>query len=623
MCGIAGFVGRGNLDDLNRMIQCIRYRGPDNQPVFQKENCGFAHARLSIIDLSAEANQPFFNADRSAMIIFNGEIYNFPELKAGLQKTGRYNFHTTSDTEVLMYLYEEYKEKLLEKINGMFAFAIYDFRTKELLLARDRMGKKPLHYGIFDGTIVFASELKAILAHPLATKEINLDALNEYLTFDYVPTPHSIFKNIYKLEAANYLIFRERKIIENKPYWNIQFSNSTISFDEAKTQFDKLLDNATASRLMSDVPLGVFLSGGLDSSTIAYYAQKNSSNKVNTYSIGFEDKSYDEADYAQLVSKHLGTNHHQQILTAKHTLELIPKIASLLDEPFADPSIIPTHLLSDFTRQHVTVALGGDGSDELLAGYPTFFSNYFINPYSALPGFMKKLFEKISLTIPVSDKNISFDFKVKQFLKGFESKKEYAHTLWLGSFTPNEKQQLFNADVRNKLNDKSGLRVVDDWLSQMPNKNFFNQVQYVYYKTYLLDDILVKVDRASMYSSLEVRAPFLDYKVVEFLNSLPRQYKLKGFKSKYILKEVMRGKIPSEIIDRPKKGFGIPLSHWLRNELKPLCDDLLSESSISKHQLFNPDFVKKLQKDHYARRANNRKLLWNLIVFQMWYNNYS
>ncbi|MEP7169996.1 MAG: asparagine synthase (glutamine-hydrolyzing) [Bacteroidota bacterium] len=622
MCGIAGFAGKGNVEDGWRMIKSISYRGPDFQDVYFDNNICLAHARLTIIDLSANANQPFFTEDKSAAIIYNGEIYNYLELKKELSATGRYHFRTNSDTEVLLYLYLEHKEKLFDKINGMFAFAIYDFRSNELLIARDRMGKKPLYYGVFNNTLIFGSELKAVLQHPLVSKEINLDALNEYLTFEYIPTPHTIFKKINKLEASHYLVFKNGKVSSNEPYWKINFTENKISFPDALLKFDSLLDYATSSRLMSDVPLGVFLSGGLDSSSIAYYAQKNSTQKINTFSIGFEDASYDESDYAQAVAKHLGTNHHEQKLTSQHSLELIPEIAEKLDEPFADPSIIPTYMLSKFTRSQVTVALGGDGSDELLAGYPTFLSNYFIGLYSAVPFFIKQLIRKGADILPVSDKNVSFDFKLKQFIKGFESRKEYIHTLWLGSFSPSEKKQLFNSEIRNQLIDKTGLNSIDGYLKDIPGENTFNKVLYIYYRTYLLEDILVKVDRASMFTSLEVRAPFLDYKVVEFITSLPRNYKLKGMKGKYLLKTLMRDKLPQTIIDRPKKGFGIPLSYWLRNDLKPLCDELLSEKALSKHRLFNYTFVKELKENHYSKKANNRKLLWNLMVFQMWFNKY-
>ena len=491
-----------------------------------------------------------------------------------------------------------------------------------LLLAKDRMGKKPLYYGTFNGTFVFASEIKALLQHPAVSRELNIDALNEYLTFEYVPTPHSIFKNIYKLEPAVYLLWKNGQVVKKEPYWKARFDSPAIGLDDAKRQFDSLLNDAVKARLVADVPVGIFLSGGLDSSTMAYYAQRNSTHKIKTFSIGFEDASYDESHYAALVARHLGTEHYTQILTEKQSLDIIPELSDLVDEPFADPSIIPTYLLSKFTRSRITVALGGDGGDELLAGYPTFISNYFINTYAAFPTYLKSMIKRIAYYLPVSDKNISFDFKVKQFIKGFELAKRYTHSLWLGSFSPDEKKQLFSKEALHAINNQHGLGVIDNYALEVSPATAFSELLYSYYRTYLLEDILVKVDRASMFTSLEVRAPFLDYLVVEFLSGLPKHYKLKGFTGKYILKELMRRKIPDDIIDRPKKGFGIPLSHWLRNDLKPLCNELLSEQSLAKHKLFNYPFIEQLKDEHFSIKRNNRKLLWTLMMFQMWWNRF-
>lgn len=619
MCGIAGFVGKGTEDDLWRMVKAIRYRGPDYQGISLNNNAGLAHSRLSILDLSADANQPFFTPDKNVGIVFNGEIYNFQNLKDKLLQTGKYQFSTTSDTEVLLYEYLEQGEKMLDSLNGMFAFALYDFRKNELLLARDRMGKKPLYYTVVNDTIIYASELKSILLHPSFTsKELNPNVLNQYLTFDYVPTPESIFKNIYKLEPSQYLIFKDGKIKTKQNYYRINFSRSEISFNEAVEKFDSLMSEAVKCRLMSDVPLGVFLSGGIDSSTVAYYAQKNSTAKIKTFSIGFQEKSYDESNYAKLVAAHLGTQHHEQILTAKHSLELLPEIIKNLDEPFADPSIIPTYFLSKFTRQHVTVALGGDGSDELLAGYPTFLSDKFKNIFHLLPKFVIQFLNGISDFLPPSDENISLDFKIKQFLKGFESEKKYTHTLWLGSWTPKQKNKLLTKSILSQISNSNGMNPIDKCISDIANSDSFNQLLFTYYRTYLLDDILVKVDRASMYNSLEVRAPFLDVNVVNFLNSLPKAFKIKGFNNKLILKKLMRNKIPNEIIDRPKKGFGIPVSLWLKKDLKNLCEELLSENKIKQQNIFNYGYIAQLKNEHYNSRKNHRKLLWNLMIFQMW-----
>jgi len=621
MCGLAGFIGRGDYNTGMEMIQSIRYRGPDYQGVYHHENVCLAHARLSIIDLSPEANQPMFSFDGKLGIAFNGEIYNYAALKENLFKTERYTFKTKSDTEVLLYLYREFGIKMLEQIQGMFALAIYDGEKKELLLAKDRMGKKPLYYTkSADGTFVFASELKAVLKHPSVKRELNLEALNQYLTFDYVPTPNSIIANVFKLEPATYLLLKGGEIVQKESYWNHNFlKNNAISFEDAKNHLDKLLNEATASRLMSDVPLGVFLSGGLDSSTIAYYAQKNSTQKIKTFSIGFEDKSYDEQDYAKQVAAKLGTEHNVSVLTPEKTLQLIEEIFPLQDEPFADASIIPTYYLSGFTRKQVTVALGGDGSDELLAGYPTFISEKFKNAMKYLPQGIITLLQKSVELIPASDKNISFDFKVKQFIRGFTSSENHIHQLWLGSFLPSEKRKLFRTEVYNNLQDKSGLELIDGHFGNAGPISEFDKITYYYYQTYLLDDILVKVDRASMYNSLEVRAPFLDTRVVEFLNSLPRSYKQKGLKGKFLLKKLMESRLPEQIIYRPKKGFGIPLSDWIRKDLRKNMEEVL----FSKDTLFDRNYISTLLSEHQQKKANHRKLIWNLYTLKYFLTNYN
>lgn len=613
MCGIAGFTGQGTEHVLKNMIYAIRHRGPDALITYLDEEVALAHARLSILDLRPEGNQPMFSSDRKLSIVFNGEIYNYLHLKNEL--SGKYTFQTTTDTEVLLYLYKEFGIKMLDKIEGMFVFALYNFEKKELLIAKDRMGKKPLYYSVTDTNFVFASELKAVLEHSSVKKELNLEAVNQYLTFDYVPTPNSIIKNVFKLEPAHYLIVKDNRIMEKKVYWKHDFmQNNNLAFGEATQKLGVLLNDSTASRLMSDVPLGVFLSGGLDSSTIAYYAQKNAVSKIKTFSIGFENKSYDESDYAKQVADHLGTEHFSKVLTSKHALELIDEIYPFMDEPFADASLIPTYFLSKFTREHVKVALGGDGSDELLAGYPTFISDKFKKTFSLLPPVLINGFlNLVNKMLPASDKNISFDFKVKQYLRGFLSKESHIHQLWLGSFIPGEKQRLFQPSVYATLEDPFGLRIIDYHFGQAKEKwSDFNKIIYYYYNTYLLDDILVKVDRASMYNSLEVRAPFLDRLVVEFANTLPKKFKQNGLNGKYILKKLMEDKLPQAIVHRPKKGFGIPLSDWIRNDLKFEMERVL----YTEDAYFNQEYIRQLLTDHYFRKNNNRKLIWNLYILK-------
>jgi asparagine synthase (glutamine-hydrolysing) len=623
MCGIAGFVGAGVEADLMKMIGSIRYRGPDFQGTVIKENVGLAHARLSIIDLDRRSNQPFFSPDGRFGMVFNGEVYNYLDLKDALERTGKYTFVTTSDTEVVLFAYAEFGKSFLQKIDGMFALAIYDFDEREMLLAKDRMGKKPLYYTVQGKTLIFASEMKAVLTHPLVKRNLDLNALNEYLTFDYVPVPHTIIKNIYQVKGSNYVVFKSTAEIERITYWRPAFEKSDISYPSAQIKLDQLLDRAVGRRLMSDVPLGVFLSGGLDSSTVAYYASKHSTHKLQTFSIGFNEKSYDESRYARMVAAQLGTDHNEKILTVSHAIDLIPEVYGKLDEPFADPSIIPTYLLSTFTKEKVTVCIGGDGSDELLAGYPTFISEQLARYFHALPKSAIHFLDWITDLIPVSDKNISFDFKVKQFLKGFEQGRMHTHALWLGSFRPGMKARLFTADAKNQLSNGDGLHIVDTYVDEVKNEEYFDQLLYTYYRTYLQSDILTKVDRASMYTSLEVRAPFLDTALVNFVNSLPKKYKIKGNQGKRILKDTMRGKLPDQIIDRPKKGFGIPVSLWLKNELRELTTELLSKKQIEEQGIFEYHIVQKLLSEHHKGQKNHRKLLWNMMVFQLWFNGYA
>ena len=620
MCGIAGFTGGGNRSDLENMIAAIKHRGPDDEGVFLVGDVGLAHARLSVIDLSERGHQPMFNDDKTIGIVFNGEIYNFKELRNELIKLG-YKFKSDTDTEVIIYLYEEFGESCFERLNGMFAIGLYDFRLGKLILARDKMGKKPLYWAIFGGTLMFASELRAIMEHRIFKKELNLDALNKYLTYEYVPTPHSIFKNVYKLEPASYLVYQNKEIKKIK-FWEIEFNNSDISFDEAITQLDKKINESVKLRMVSDVPFGVFLSGGLDSSTIAYYAQKNSSRKIKTFSVNFEEKSFDESKYAQKVSDILGTEHYDQLLTTKNLIETLSTI-DLIDEPIGDASIIPTYLLSKHARNYVTVALGGDGGDELFAGYPTFQADVLAGIYEKIPTLIKKIFlEKIIHKIPETDNNFSLGFRLKTFVKGLGGDKNYRHHRWLGSFTAEEKEKLFKREIWNEIDAKKDFEEIDYYLKNIKAEDHRNKTLGLYMRTYLMDEVLVKVDRASMKNSLEIRSPFLDPNLVELANSLPFSFKLKGFTTKYILKKLMEDKLPGSIVYRKKKGFGIPLSRWLRNELKEFCDGLLSEEKIKNQGLFNYDYIAKLKLEHFDENKDNRKKLWTLMAFMIWYERF-
>lgn len=618
MCGIAGFQGTGTLEDAQRMIAQIAYRGPDAQGAVMDRNTALANARLSVIDPGHRSDQPMSDVPGELHIVFNGEIYNHNELREDLRRKG-HAFITASDTEVLLHLYREYGAAMLPKLNGMFAIAIHDTRTDELFLARDRMGKKPLHYSEAAGVFVFGSELKAVLAHPAIDAAIDPLALNSYLTFEYVPTPRGIVRGVRKLEPGHFLLVRDGRIIRDAAWWTIDLGEQEMTENDAIAQLDDALAKATERRLIADVPIGVFLSGGIDSSAVAWYAQRASTTRIKTFSIGFAERSYDESAQARLVAAHIGTEHHERILTQQDCLDLIPELYARLDEPFADASLIPTHLLSRFAREQVTVALGGDGSDELLAGYPTFLADRWRGFIHAMPRPMLHALRSAVAWLPASDKDIALDFKLKQFLRGFGTGPGHTHTRWLGSFTPEEKRSLLTPELQASLNGAHGLEPVDDLLRGSSNGEELNAIIRVYLRTYLLDDILFKVDRASMYASLEVRAPFLDPDVVALINRMPQDLKRRGSTGKYLLKRTMRGKLPDAIIDRPKKGFGLPLSAWLRGALRPMCQELLDPSRLQQQGFFDPAYVTRLVGEHMSGRANHRKLLWTLMVFQLWF----
>ena len=618
MCGLAGFIGRGNNEDLGKMIAAISYRGPDDTGIFCEKSVGLAHARLSILDLSPLGHQPMWNEGKNVAVVFNGEVYNFISLRQELEKKG-YRFKSVSDTEVILALYEEYDEKCFEKMNGMFAIALYDFANNKLLLARDRFGKKPLYYGDFSGTFLFASEPKAFFSHPSFEKKIDPISLSQYFLYEYVPTPRSIYEGVSKLAPGTYLVLQNGKIRREK-FWQPDLSARDVSIHDAERNFEQLIEESVQSRLVADVPVGIFLSGGLDSSTIAYYAAKNASKKIQTFSIGFSEKDFDESSDARKVAKHIGSEHFEVKLGGKELLGVIPRIFSCLDEPFADPSIIPTFLLSEFARKRVTVALGGDGGDELFAGYPTFQAEKYARLYEKIPEiFKKRVIEPFVRNLPSSEGYFSLDFKAKRFIKGMSEKGIARHILWLGCFSYEEQRKLFSPDFFEKVENENIFKPAQDAISESGLSDSQQATLFAYLRTYLMDQVMVKVDRASMFNSLETRSPFLDYKIVEFAFRLPYKLKLHGTEMKYFLKKSMEGKLPSDIIYKKKQGFAVPLSKWLRNELREMMEETLSRENVEKIGFFNFAYIEKLKKDHLSGQSDNRKELWVLIAFFKWY----
>jgi len=625
MCGIAGWANldprtpppEGGAELLRAMCDRMHHRGPDSEGYLVDDGVALGMRRLAIIDLLT-GDQPTFNSDRSVAVVLNGEIYNYREVRADLEKRG-HRFRTESDTEVLPHLYDEYGRDMVQHLNGMFAFALWDEKRKRLFIARDRFGEKPLYWGVFDRQLLFASEPKVLLAHPSVKPNLNLNALRQYLSFDYVPAPLSIYEGINKLPAAHTLTL-ENEQVKVERYWCLSYQTRqpVPSVDEAAEQLRDLLADSVKMRLVSDVPLGVLLSGGIDSSVVAALAVRAASETVKTFSIGFAEASFDESQYARAVAKFLGTDHHEERFSASLAANLVSEIGAWMDEPISDPSLVPTYLLSRFTRKHVTVALGGDGGDEIFAGYPMYFGHYMARAYLAMPQFLRRgLVEPIVERLPVKTKNLSFDYRARRFIAASHYDEVARHHVLFGSFAPEDQDLLLTEEVK-RTSDGDVYANARRLFAECDSGNIVERMQSLDTQFYLAEDILTKVDRASMAVSLEVRAPYLDPRVAEFAASLPPRYKLHGYTSKYILKKAAKGLVPPFVWRRGKKGFGVPFAKWLKQELKPLAHDLLSPERLRRNGLFDPAYVAKLQDEHERGIANHRKLLWTLLSFELW-----
>ncbi len=633
MCGILGFLTPRlsiipDINTLRQMRDILSHRGPDDEGEYIRdldERGPFVylgHRRLSIVDLTG-GHQPLSNEDQKVWVIFNGEIYNFKKLKIDLEALG-HRFKTQSDTEVIVHAYEEYGENCFSHLNGMFAMGIWDERKKALILARDRLGKKPLYYAHLKDLFLFASELKAMMAYPHFPRKIDPLSLKKYLFYEFIPTPRSIFQDTRKLPPASFLIYKDGEIAIKK-YWS-PFSEKkeeeNLTEGEVVEKIRHLLRQSVRRRLISDVPLGIFLSGGIDSSSVAAFAQKEVPGKVKTFSIGFEDPSFDESKFASLVSQYLEADHYEQRMTPEDMLQIVPKIPDILDEPMGDASVLPTYLLSKFTRNHVTVALGGDGGDELFAGYPTYLAHKLANPYQRYFGFLHPVVTFLGNLLPVSDDNISFDFKVKKFLSGIGYPDGIRNYLWLGSFNFLENERILSPTLHNSFNQEQLVEEIEMYEKEFPFHDRMTFLQFLDLRLYLQESILVKVDRASMACSLEVRAPFLDRELVEFVMGLPSGLKVRRTKLKYILKKAMNGLLPKEVIHRPKKGFGVPIAKWVKGPLKELFQDLLSPERIKREGFLNPEYVATLLKEHLNHKVDHRKKLWTLLVWELWVHRY-
>jgi asparagine synthase (glutamine-hydrolysing) len=598
------------------MCEQIVYRGPDDEGLYVADGAGLGMRRLSIIDLSG-GHQPVFNEDRSSWVVFNGEIYNFPELRPELESRG-HHFRSHTDTEVIIHLYEEMGAECVKKLRGMFALAIYDKTKRKLILARDRLGKKPLHYALHQGNLYFASEIKSILAVVPELAEVNSQGLLEYLYYGYVPDPITAYTGIHKLAPGHLLEFQEGKI-RIRQYWDLPEYNTHTPKNEQECleELEQRLFEAIKIRLISDVPLGAFLSGGIDSSTVVALMARASSAPVKTFSIGFKKDDFNESNYARIVATKFNTEHHEMILEPD-VVQTVAHLTSSLEEPFGDSSMLPTYYVAQMARQHVTVALSGDGGDEMFGGYDRYRIHADRRVFEHIPGWARKFYrDQLLPRLPNRMRGRRFSYNVS-----LPWQERYIdHLAFLPSFerdTP-----LLSQDFREILNHSDDpANVLRRYFAQAPAKDPVDQLLYVDTKTYMVADILTKVDRMSMLNSLEVRVPILDHVFVEWVAGLPPEWKLRGNQQKYILRKLAeRVGVPREVIYRQKQGFSLPLVHWMRHELKDMLMILLEPRTLERGY-FAAAGIRKLMDDHLVRGKTMTGRIWRLLMFELWHRNF-
>lgn len=624
MCGIAGLrtfneaVDRSMLD---RMCDLLEHRGPDDRGLFIDGSIGLSMRRLSIIDLSS-GRQPIFNEDKSLCIVFNGEIYNFPDLRSELEKKG-HRFYTNSDTETIIHLYEDLEEKCVERLRGMFAFAIWDKPKQRLFIARDRFGIKPLYY-FWDGkTFLFASEIKSILAFPGFQRELDLEAMQEFFTFLYVPHTKTLFKGIHKLLPGCFMTLEGSNLSFGR-YYNLPEPRDFVysSEKEVVDHFFKIGSGAIKSHLISDVPLGAFLSGGIDSSLVVGLMSKLIDRPVDTFSIGYDGdgSSFDERQYSSRVAKIFGTNHREFIVTPDQIKSCLPTILDRLDEPFGDASVIPNYLLSEFAKQFVTVALTGLGGDEVGGGYERYLGTMIAERHKRLLSLLTNgLVLSIMKRLPDSQTGAHFPERLKRFVSyaALPMKERYYH--FIAKFNAKECQELFKQDVIDPLEGDPGVKVYGVFWDEITSLKELRKLMKIDMDMYLVDDLLALSDRASMAHSLEMRVPFLDHQVVEFFWALPDHFKIKGFTKKYILKKAAERLLPKEIIYRKKMGFSVPLTVWFRGILKSYVEDVLAPENIEPLSIFNSVYVRKVLDEHFSGRRNHDEKIFALLSFVIWH----
>lgn len=625
MCGITGIVrsdgAQIDRELLARMNDAIRHRGPDDDGFHFGDGVGLGMRRLSIIDLKS-GHQPIHNSDRTAWIVFNGEIYNYQELRKQLEARG-HQFYTDSDTEAIVAAYDEYGTDCPRYLRGMFAFAIWDERAKSLFLARDRVGKKPLLYAQLNGQLVFGSEFMALLQHPDVSRDVNYEAIHHYLSFMCVPAPLTAYQAIRKLQPGHSLLWKNGEI-KLERYWQLDFSHKiSISEEEAGERVVDLLRDAVRVRLMSEVPLGAFLSGGIDSSAIVALMAQESSENVKTFSIGFEEQDFSELHHARRVAEHVGAEHHEFIVRPD-AMEILPTLVEHYGEPFADSSAVPSYYVSRETRKYVTVALNGDGGDECFAGYERYAAMNLAQRYTKLlPAVIRNgVIRNVARALPEFQSRANPMRKAQRFLTAASLSPVQRYLLWVSAFDEQAKLNLYSNDFRNQTVAFSTIGFLEPWFAKANGSGIVDASLLTDTMTYLPNDLLVKMDIASMTVSLEARSPFLDHHLMEFAASLPESLKLRGMTTKYLLKRVFKQFVPQENLTRAKMGFGVPIGHWFRGTMQPfLRETLLSEKALSRG-LFNRASVRQLIDQHVANKVNHEHRLWSLLMLELWFQRF-
>ncbi len=625
MCGIVGIANASSRsidrEVLEKMNHCIVHRGPDDDGFYARENVGMAMRRLSIIDL-AHGKQPMHNEGKTAWIVFNGEIYNYQELREDLDKQG-HRFYTNSDTEAIVHLYDRYGPDCVQHLRGMFAFAIWDDSDKSLFIARDRVGKKPLLYSHQpNGDLIFGSEFRALLAHPGISREVDLEAIDSYLSYLCVPAPQTAFKQIRKLEPAHWLRWKNGTI-ETKRYWSPDFSKKIkISEEEAIEETTRILRESTKLRMISEVPLGAFLSGGVDSSAVVALMAEESRQPVKTFSIGFEEQDFSELKYAKLVADHVGAEYHEFIVRP-NALEVLPKLVEHYGEPYADSSAIPTYYVAKETRKFVTVALNGDGGDESFAGYERHAAMQIAELYHRFPQFARKLFVETPINLfPTSEMKKSRVRDAKRFLQAASLPKTERYFRWMSTFNRNAKKELYTREFTETVAAQNPASLLEKWFVKANGAGILDTTLLTDQMTYLPNDLLVKVDIASMANSLEARSPFLDHKLIEFAASLPENLKMRRFETKSLLKKVAARLVPREVIYRRKMGFGVPIGNWFRGEMKSFVREVLLSEKCLRRGIAKPEMVTRYVDEHTNGERDHTFQIWTLLMLELWFQKF-